>query len=573
MMRSVKQKILQYLSCCLVICANCCWHSAALAQPADYFRNPMDIPITLSANFGEIRTNHFHTGFDMRTNAETGYKVYASADGVISRIKVAAGGFGNALYITHPNGYMTVYGHLDRFNDAIAAYVKQQQYAKQSFEVDLFPDGSKFPVKKSDLIAYSGNSGASGGPHLHFEIRDASGETYPLNPATFYTLQDTIAPKITALYLYAPGKTTGLPVQYPIKKTGTGYRLVKDSVIVNDAVMGVALEAADYMNRAANDYGVFEYEVKLDGKIIYDVRFDRMDFANGRYVNAFTDYRVKQTSGKNIQRLFRLPGDHNNIYHDLVNDGKMLLADSMYHEVEVTATDAYRNYTSLLFHVKFIPSGKSVVSSAATKRIFSFNQPNNFAADSIQLNLPADILYEDLEFSYAATLGSKGRYSATHRVQDANTPVHDSYEIRILPRKIPPALRSKAVIAYDEGKGVSGTKTTRWDGNWLVAKAREFGYFYVLLDTTAPKIAPVNLKQNQVLTGNNIRFTISDDLSGIVSYKGMLDGQWMLMEYDPKNNRLQCTPDKQLSAGEHSLQITVADDVKNESVYVLKFKK
>ena len=558
---------------CILLCLLSIWNHVALAQPAGYFRNPLDIPITLSANFGEIRTNHFHTGFDIRTNGETGYKVYAAADGVVSRIKVAAGGFGNVLYITHPNGYMTVYAHLDHFNDAIAAYVKQQQYAKQSFEVELFPDGSTFPVKKGDLIAYSGNSGASGGPHLHFEIRDASGETYPINPAAFYQLQDTIAPKITSVYLYGIGKTTGSPVKYAVKKTGEGYSLAKDSIIVNQAVMGVALEAADYMNRATNDYGVFEYAVKLDGQKIYDIKFDKLDFANGRYVNAFTDYKAKQTADKNIQRLFRLPGDHNNIYHDLVNDGKFFLADNLFHEVEVTATDAYRNSCTLLFHVKYIAGGQADPSSTEGKRVFSYNKPNTFSADSIQLNLPANILYEDLTFSYAATNSTIKRYTSTQRVQDANTPVHNSYEIRILPRYMPADLQSKAVIVYDEGQGISGTKTTRWDGKWLVARVREFGYFYVLLDTTAPKITPVNVKQNQLFTGNTIRFTISDNLSGIVSYKGLLDGKWTLMEYDPKNKRLQYTMDKELAAGEHSLQITVADDVKNETVYLLKFKK
>ncbi|MEO6167118.1 MAG: M23 family metallopeptidase, partial [Chitinophagales bacterium] len=201
-----------FTACCCIFIFQLILSTNAIAQSAGYFRNPLDIPITLSANFGEIRSNHFHTGFDIRTNAEIGYKVHAAADGVISRIKVSATGFGNVVYISHPNGYMTVYGHLDRFTDAIAAYVKQQQYAKQSFEVELFPDAGKFPVKKSDLIAYSGNSGSSGGPHLHFEIRDASGETFPLNPATFYQLNDTIPPKFSAAYLYVIDKTTSDPL-------------------------------------------------------------------------------------------------------------------------------------------------------------------------------------------------------------------------------------------------------------------------------------------------------------------------------------------------------------------------
>lgn len=544
----------------------------ANAQAVDYFRNPLDIPLSLSANFGEIRSNHFHTGFDIRTNAKPGYKVFAAADGVVSRIKVAAGGFGNALYITHPNGYMTVYGHLSRFNDAIAAYVKQQQYAKQSFEVDLFPDASRFPIKKSDLVAYSGNSGASGGPHLHFEIRDASGETFPLNPATFLKMDDTIAPKFTAAYLYATGTSSAEPLRYAVKKNKGGYALANDSITVNLPTVGVAVEAADYLNRSSNDYGVYEYTVKADGKVIYDVRFDRFDFANGRYVNAFIDYHQLKTAGKTIQRLFRLPGDHNNIYHNLLHDGSILLTDGLFHKIEVAAADAYGNVSQLTFFVRSNATSVTPKQKTTDERIFHYDQANIFSADSIRLNLPANILYEDLIFSYAASSGNTTRASATHRVQNTDVPVHDFYNISILARAIPPPLQSKAVIAYDDGKGIKGTKTSHWEGKWLSARAREFGYFYVLLDTTPPRITALNAKQNQLLQGNTIKFTITDNLSGIVSYKGLLDGKWILMEYDPKINRLQCTLDQQVAAGEHLLRVTVVDDVQNEASYILKFK-
>lgn len=543
------------------------------AQPAGYFRNPLDIPIALSANFAEIRTNHFHSGFDLRTNGETGYKVYAAADGVVSRIKVSAGGFGNVLYLSHPNGYMTVYAHLDRFNDVIASYVKQQQYAKQSFEVELFPDASKFSFKKGELIAYSGNSGSSGGPHLHFEIRDASGETYPLNPASFYSLKDTIAPKLTAAYLYDLQSNNADPVKYSLQKNKTGYRIIGDSITVNQQVIGIALEAADYMNNTSNDYGIYEYRVQLDDKLIYSIKFDRLDFANGRYINAFIDYKVLKASGKKIQKLFRLPGDRNNIYHGLVNDGKIILTDGVFHKIDVIATDAYQNSSRLTFFAKSTLKSNVSTPVAGKGTIFRYQEPNSFTSDSIQVNLPANILYEDIVFNYAAKTGDTKRYSATHQVHNTSTPVHDSYTISILPRFIPPALQSKALIVYDDGSGIKSTKTSRWEGKWLTARAREFGYFYVLLDTVAPKITCDNVKQNQLFTANTIRFSITDKLSGIVSYKGLLDGRWILMEYDAKNDRLQCTLDKPITSGEHTLKVIVTDDVKNESTYTLKFKK
>ena len=239
-MKSVIQKIKSIISICVAgsIFTFSIVHPVTAQQT---FRNPLDIPLLLSANFAEIRPDHFHTGFDIRTQEKTGFKVFAAADGYVSRIKVSAFGFGNAVYIMHPNGYMTVYGHLDHFSDSIAAYVKQSQYEKQSFEVDLFPDARKFPVKQGTLIAYSGNSGSSGGPHLHFEIRDASGESYPLDPTPFLKPDDTIAPKFNALFIYSPAAQETLPVKYTVSKKSAGYTTTADSLTVNNSSMGLVL--------------------------------------------------------------------------------------------------------------------------------------------------------------------------------------------------------------------------------------------------------------------------------------------------------------------------------------------
>lgn len=562
----------KYLKCCWWLTLIIVFHIQSAAQPSGYFRDPLDIPIKLAANFGEIRPDHFHTGFDIRTNEKTGYKVFAAADGYVSRIKVSAGGFGKVLYISHPNGYMTVYAHLDGFNDAISAYVKQQQYAKESFEVELFPEAGKFPVKQSDWIAISGNSGASGGPHLHFEIRDASGESYPLNPASFFKLTDTIAPKFSAVYLYPIHKTVGDGLKYPVKKSKPDNILVTDSMIINSAVFGVGADVKDYMNAATNDYGIYELTLMVDGKKVYDVKFDRLDFSNGRYANAFIDYKAKKNNGAIIQRLFRLPGDRNTIYHDLVNDGKITLSDTDFHKIMIAATDANGNHSEIQFYVKH--SGLELNQAITTGTVFKYDQPNSFSSDSIKVNLPANSLYEDLNLQYAVSHNnSAGRFSATCSVHNPNTPLHTSYDIGLLPRFIPSALKSKAVIVYDDGKGNRSSKTSHWEGNWLAAKARDFGNFYVMLDTVAPNISAGSIKQNQLLVGNSLKFTITDNLSGIVSYKGMLDGKWILMEYDPKNNRLSCDLEKNIAAGEHTLNVTVTDDVKNERIFTLKFRK
>ncbi len=550
------------------------FYQKASSQSSTKFTSPLDIPLELSANFGEIRANHFHTGFDIRTNERTGYKVYASADGYISRIKISAGGYGKAIYITHPNGYMTVYAHLEKFAEEIASYVLNEQYSKQSFEVELFPSHEKFPVAQGDLIAYSGNSGSSGGPHLHFEIRDASGETYPLNPGLFFKLNDTITPRFFNLHLYSLDVLQVEHERFPIKNNGVNYLIKPDSIIVNSATSGIGIEAKDFMNNSGNDFGIYEFSLTTDDKLIYNIQFNRIDFVNGRYVNAFIDYSEKKRSGTVIQRLFRMPGDHNTIYHNLVNNGILQFSDTEYHKIDVAAKDVYGNVSHLNFYLKQkkIDLQNDVV--VENTPFFHYDQQNNFNEDSIQLSFPANVFYENLNFQYSMeSTYPNSRYSALHHVHNRFTPVHSYYTIRLLPRYIPASIKSKALIVYEDGNGEQIAKTTTWENEWLVTSAREFGDFYVMVDTSPPKIVPLRIVQNKLLTGNMLRFSISDNLSGIVNYSGYLDSKWFLMEYDPRNGQLSGMLPPDLPAGEHSLILIVNDDVKNGRTYTFNFKK
>ena len=157
--------------------------SVSMAQnsyPQDYFQSPLEIPLILSGTFAELRSNHFHSGLDIKTQQQSGLKVMAAASGFVSRIKVSHFGYGKALYITHPNGYTTVYAHLQNFNPEIDAYIKHRQYKNESYEIELFPKAGELLVNNGDIVAYSGNTGGSGGPHLHFEIRNK--QEHPMNP-------------------------------------------------------------------------------------------------------------------------------------------------------------------------------------------------------------------------------------------------------------------------------------------------------------------------------------------------------------------------------------------------------
>jgi hypothetical protein len=328
------------------------------------------------------------------------------------------------------------------------------------------------------------------------------------------------------------------------------------------------------MNRTVSDYGIYEFSATNDLQPVYSIRFDRLDFSDGRYANAFIDYAMKKESGITVQRFFRLPGDRNPNYHDLVNDGKISFNDTAYHQIVVTAKDAYGNSSELMFYAKYSGVSEDEITDTTASKIFRYSESNSFSTDSIRLSFPANILYEDLNFQYSVSEADGLKInSALHHVHNALTPLHSYYNISLLPRHIPDSLKQKAVIVYYNSKGNRSSKTSHWEGKWLVARAREFGNFAIMLDTDAPKISPVGMKQDQLLRTNMLKFIITDNLSGIVSYKGLLDGKWVLMEYDPKNNRLSCELDKGLSHGSHSLKVIVTDDVKNQNSHTFRFKK
>jgi len=569
---------------CICVTVVLLFYNEAKSQPP-HFRNPLDIPIQLAANFGEIRADHYHTGYDIRTNEKIGYAVHAAADGYISRIKVSPYGYGNVIYITHPNGYMTVYGHLDHFNDAIGKFVKEQQYTKQSFEVELFPDASKFPVKEGDIIAYSGNSGSSEGPHLHFEIRDAHGETYPLNPEKFLPVEDHERPRFHSLFFYDPGQfgneDTAIEV-FKVVSTDSTSHLQKsnnhpaiiglDSIEVDEPTIELGVEAEDILQKSSN--GIYKLTAALDGKTFFSMKMDRLDFANGRYVNAHLDYHALMKNHNEVQRLFILPGDHDDVYDSIVNYGKIQLKDTMFHLVRITATDDAGNGSSLQFNIKY--SGKNLQENLppSSSSVFHFQQENSFRNDSMKLEVPAGALYDDLYFQYSKTDSGSGNYfSAINHVHDPFTPIHKSCELNLLPRKIPDSLKSKAIIVYRNSRGTLSGKTTSWNGNSLTAKILNFGDYFVMLDTTPPVLTPVALRQNQRVAANQISFMCADNLSGISKYNAYLDGKWLLMEYDAKNNRMICRLDDSLVPGNHVLKIVVSDQVNNESRYILHFKK
>ncbi|MGC1391806.1 MAG: M23 family metallopeptidase, partial [Bacteroidales bacterium] len=322
------------------------FYSALNDIPADrsIFISPLKIPQLLSANFGELRIDHFHSGLDIKTQGVTGKEVVAAADGYIYRISVSSTGFGNALYIRHPSGYSTVYGHLERFSPNIEEYVKNQQYAKKSFQITLFPEKEEFPVTQGEIIAYSGNSGSSGGPHLHFEVRKSNSEK-PINPLLFeFGMADNIAPVIEKLVIYPINSHTLINNQNSIKRinvTGSHgvYSLSQGNDISISGLAGFGIKTYDMLNGSPNKVAVYSIELSIDSTIIFKYIMDGFSFDESRYVNSHIDYETYMKDNIYFERAFVLPDDKLSAYKNVINRGIFNFNDDKSHYAKIIVTD------------------------------------------------------------------------------------------------------------------------------------------------------------------------------------------------------------------------------------------
>jgi len=365
----------------------------------------MDIAPVISSSFGEIRGNHFHSGLDYKTNQREGYPVYAVADGYISRLRVQAAGFGNAIYITHPNGFTSVYGHLKNFNERISQTIKNYQYRIESFEVDFPLLSVEIPVKKGEVISWSGNSGSSGGPHLHFEIRDTQTEEV-INPQLFgLTIPDRVKPTINGLYLYRinnePFSENTVKQYFQVKGENGIYKLHQSPVINVNGQTGFGIMASDKNSASANIVGIYSISLKLDGETIYNAVWERFFFDHSRAINSHLDFPALIKSGRKIHKSFIDPGNPLKLYKTIINNGLLNISDTETHSLEYIVEDVAGNISQLNFSIRY--NAESVIKSkdlhAGTR--FPYNQDNKFDAQDIKIEIPEGALYSDLNFNYS----------------------------------------------------------------------------------------------------------------------------------------------------------------------------
>jgi hypothetical protein len=546
------------------------------------FISPLRIPLSLSANFGELRSDHFHSGIDIKTQGATGREVVASDDGFVYLLLVSPGGFGRAIFLRHPSGYSTVYGHLDRYAPEIEEFVKARQYEYKSFPVTIYPPNERFQVKKGDIIGYSGNSGSSSGPHLHFEVRKSDGEK-PVNPLLFnFGIEDNLKPVIERLVIYSgSGNTTinGERGNLYLNLTGAdgNYSLPDNTELNISGLAGFGITSYDYMNDTPNRFGINSIELQVDSIPWFSYEINEFSFYETRYINAHIDYDASLRRNLEIERTFVLPNDKLSLYKNFMNNGLYDFTDNKIHTVKIIVKDCYNNKSVLSFRVK--PSSPPI--SATTEKqdssiiIMPYGKSNYFNSDGVNVSIPAGALYDTLHFRYSKSAGNGKFLSGIYRIHNRYSPLQKAYSLSIRVDSFPRGKASKMLIVQlDERNKMSYTGGTLSDG-YIKAEQTSFGSFAITIDTIAPVILPNGLTVGADLSEkNSIRIQITDNLSGIKAYTGTIDGKWALFEYDPKYDLLvyKFDPQRIIKGINHKLNLRVTDNRDNSSVFNCEFK-
>ncbi len=547
--------------------------------PKNYFRPPVNIPLFLAGNFGELRPNHFHSGIDIKTQGKQGLNVYATADGFISRIKISPWGYGNVLYIDHPNGYTTVYAHLKKFKGKIAAAVKKYQYKHKSWEIDWYPSDTLLPVKKGDIIALSGNTGGSTAPHLHFEIRETKSE-FPVNPLLFgFNIKDNIKPTIKSIAVFPLNDTSfvngkNILQRFFVVGFNGVYHLKLTTPIRVYGEIGVGIETIDRLNGMPNRNGIYTIQLTKNNEIIYRSAMKKFSFDNVRAVNSLIAYKYYLKKKIRFQRSYVAPNNKLSIYKKVKNHGIIDAALKNKIPLKYVVTDSYGNKSVLNFALtgaSVIPKTKIIKTKIDT--VFSYLDSNYFKSKNVAVSIPKNALFDNLAFQFSVGATIKGALTPLYKIHNDFTPLAKPITVAIKVGRLSERLRAKATIVAFDYKNRYYARGGTWRNNTLITSAKTFGNYTVMLDTIPPTIKPLNIFNNKNMAKNTeIAVKIADNLSGIKSYVGTIDGNWILMQYEAKKAKLFYLFDN-ITKGKHIFELILTDAVGNETKVSIPFTR
>jgi hypothetical protein len=537
--------------------------------PQDYFRAPLDVPLLLSGTFAELRSNHFHSGLDIKTQQRKGLNVYGIADGFVSRIKVSHYGYGKALYITHPNGYTSVYGHLQKYSRDIEAYIKKHQYEKESYEIELFPNAGELVVKKDDIVAYSGNSGGSGGPHLHFEIRDKSQR--PINPLLFgVDIKDSTPPNVSTIYVYpmddkAHVNNSNSKQQLRLIPLKNGDYTVESIKAFGNIGFGVS--TSDRQDLTANNNGVYNIQTYLNGRQYFELDFEKFSFDETKHINQLIDYEHYKIKKQRVQKLF-IDNNPLSLYKNIINNGIIKVEDSTNSIYKIKVNDFKNNASWITISIKGIKNeGVTIEKKDKTPYYVYTNQSVQLKEGNITVDFLEDTFYNDLYIDFQV-------HGDTLTLHKDVVPLKKTFSLAFDASKYSDTDRSKLYIArlvgYTKFPAYSYTKRI---ASTLTTRTKTLGTYTLAIDDTKPTIVPINFKNGQWISNfRYLKVKINDALSGISNYRATVNGKWILMEYDYKTKTLTYDfNDGCITDTKNNLKVIVTDSVGNNSTFEATF--
>ena len=535
------------------------------------FAVPIESYNGYAGTYGELRGNHFHCGLDMRTLGVVGKKIYAADEGYVSRITIGAWGFGNMIMVTHPNGYKTIYGHLLKFAPKYQKFIRQKQYEEKSWVQEIDFEPGEFPVKRGELIAYSGNSGSSGGPHLHFEVRDAEGIPVNLQLSDTYNIKDAAEPVIRDVRFMGcipVGEANYIfPLQMPQAQNKYG---------VIDVPLGfyVAVDAYDYKDANSGKLAIYKYEVFIDDDIFFRFEEGNIPYDKGRYIASLLDHRLRLETGHYYVKTLLDPA---NLLADRIfarRGGVCTLRDTLEHSVTVKVTDVCGNSKSKNFKVKMnMEKFAGSVPSEPSGTLMKWDQKNVYNGGDFNVTIPEGALYSNFYFTSSRSARESSVCPAVWKIGDKNIPLHRSAVLE-LKYSLPDSLASKAVIARVNDKGRLSSQGGQYNTltKSIIANISSFGNYTVAADLTPPKIT-FKFSDKAKIASKSVKIVIGDNLSGVESFVVKIDGHWVVAEYDGKSSTLEVPlADARIARGKlHTIEVEVTDGVGNNSKESRKF--
>jgi murein DD-endopeptidase MepM/ murein hydrolase activator NlpD len=541
--------------------------------PQETFQSPLGIPLDLSGSFGELRSNHFHSGLDFKTTGKEGLPVYATGDGYVSRIKISTFGYGKAIYITHPNGYTSVYGHLQKANGVIQDYIKKKHYQEKSYEIEMYLYPTELPVKKGDIIAYSGNTGGSGGPHLHFEFRDTKSEQI-INPMHFglkKIIVDERKPIIQGIVAYPIDSTTVNNSQKPInisfsKQADGSYLGVK---VKANGKVAFGINAYDFCTNGYNKNGLYKVKAYLNGVLQYQYGFDSFAFDESRYINNFIDYERFHEMGQRVQKLFQMNEYPLSIVSGNKKDGIINVQPNSNYNYRVEVYDFHGNKVELIIPIEFANQEAKIEKTfQKTPYYIKAKTESIFEKNNVSVYVPENAFYSNFYMNFDVN-------NDVVTLHDDSVPVHKNITLAFNNvAGLTEEQLSKTYIATLDGYKLKYNNTYRKGNNFSI-KTKTLGKFKLAQDITPPRIYNVNFIEGKTLTTQKtISVSVTDLHSDIDTYNGYLNGKWILMEYDYKTKKLTHNLEDVIYVeGRNDLKIVVTDNLQNSTTFESYFYK